>query len=334
LAIRRLRLALRRLTLLFSYDFPAVRWLFPSGTACSGQNLWPTENEYRPEQRFLTRSIKFIMEDTLHQNKNIPGILVITAALLAVLAMIAPLAFCAEQQFTTITTDQLKAMVDEQKTMMLIDARSKDEYQEAHIEGAISIPEKTFNENMSLLPQDKNALLVLYCNGTKCGKSKKAALKAAGNGYTHILVYGDGFPVWEEKGYKIVPGPDYAKRVETAKVTPVELQKLIEAKTGDFILVDVRDESEYKEGHIPSAINIPAETFASRSDILPKEKKIIVYCNTGGRSYAAYRKMMKLAYPSIAQTLFADWKEAGMDVVGANKPILPTARIERSIGGE
>jgi len=63
---------------------------------------------------------------------------------------------------------------------------------------------------------------------------------------------------------------------------------------------------------IIKAINIPAETFAFRSDILPKEKKIIVTCNTGSRSYLAYRKLIQLAYPNIYQTLIADWKDAGM----------------------
>jgi rhodanese-related sulfurtransferase len=80
------------------------------------------------------------------------------------------------------------------------------------------------------------------------------------------------------------------------------------------VIVDVRDEAEFKEGHIPTAINIPVETFALRSEVLPKERKVIVYCNTGGRSYNAYRKLMKLAYPNIAQTTFAEWKEAGMPV--------------------
>ena len=66
--------------------------------------------------------------------------------------------------------------------------------------------------------------------------------------------------------------------------------------------------------HIPTAINIPAETFAVKSDVLPKEKKIIVYCNTGSRSYIAYRKLGKLAYPRFYQALFADWKEAKLPV--------------------
>ncbi len=253
----------------------------------------------------------------MHKDKNVLWIVIIAAALLASLATAAPWAFCADQQFTIISTEQLKTMVDGKKELLLIDARSKEEYQEAHIEGAISIPDKVFDENTALLPVDKNSLLVFYCNGVKCGKSKKAAIKAAAKGYTNILLYGDGFPVWEEKGYKIVPGPDYAKKVEATKIPPAELKKMIDAKADDFVLVDVRDESEYKEGHIPTAINIPAESFASRSEILPKEKRIIVYCNTGGRSYTAYRKLMKLAYPSIAQTLFADWKEAGMTIEGS-----------------
>jgi rhodanese-related sulfurtransferase len=239
----------------------------------------------------------------------------LTAVIASILFMVAvTTAHAAGTDFKVTTTDQLKSMMDEKKEFTLVDTRSKEEFQEAHIAGAINIPEKNFDEQSSLLPQNKESLIIFYCNGVKCGKSKKAAVKADAKGYKNILIYSEGFPVWEEKGFKIVPGPDYEKKVETTKVKPAELKTLIEGKTGDIVIVDVRDEPEYKEGHIPSAINIPLETFALRSEVLPKEKKIIVYCNTGGRSYSAYRKLMKLAYPSIAQTLFAEWKEAGFTV--------------------
>ena len=237
--------------------------------------------------------------------------------LLAITAFIIILGASAQAsgpEFKVLTADQLKSLLDEKIDIILIDARTKEEYQEAHIAGAISIPEKNFDESASILLADKNALLVFYCNGVKCGKSKKAAVKADAKGYKNILIYSEGFPVWEEKGYKIVPGPDYAKKVETTTIAPAELKKLIDAKTDSFILVDVRDETEFKEGHIPGAISIPVETFASRSEVLQKEKKIIVYCNTGGRSYMAYRKLMKLGYTDIAQVLFESWKEAGLPV--------------------
>jgi rhodanese-related sulfurtransferase len=223
-------------------------------------------------------------------------------------------AYAGTADFTLISTEQLKTMMDGEKNFLLVDSRTKEEYQEAHIAGAISIPEKSFDENVSLLPKDKNHLVVFYCNGVKCGKSKKAAKKASDLGYGNVLIYAEGFPVWEEKGLKIVPGPEYAKKIETTKIPAGELRKLLDSKSGDYVLVDVRNEIEFKEGHIPTAINIPAESFALKSDVLPKEKKIIVYCNSGSRSYTAYRKLMKLAYPSIAQAVFADWKEAGMAV--------------------
>lgn len=234
-------------------------------------------------------------------------------SLLAVIAI--PFAACAaETEFRVIATDGLKALMDEKKDLVLVDTRTPEEFQEAHIKGAVSIPEKVFEEKLSLLPSDKNALVVLYCNGVKCGKSKKAAKKADAAGFTNLVLYAEGFPVWEEKGFSIIAGPEHAKKIETAKVRPAELKQLLDAKSADIVIVDVRDETEFKEGHIPTAINIPVETFALRSEVLPKEKKVIVYCNTGGRSYNAYRKLMKLAYPNIAQTTFAEWKEAGIPV--------------------
>lgn len=219
-----------------------------------------------------------------------------------------------EADFKIISTEQLKAMLDEKKDFALIDARTKEEYQEAHIAGAISIPEKSFDELKYLLPSDKNSLLVFYCNGVKCGKSKRSAKKAMALGYTNISIYNEGFPVWEEKGLKIVAGPEYDKKIETTKLKPAELKKLIDENKQDYVLVDVRDVSEYKEGHIPTSINIPADIFASKQDILPKEKKIIVYCNTGGRSYMAYRKLIKMDYKNINQVFFSEWKEAGYGI--------------------
>lgn len=240
--------------------------------------------------------------------------MVIAVMMLIVVLSIAVIAYSADVEHKAVSTEELKSMLDEKKDLVLIDTRTKEEYQEAHIQGALGIPEKSFEGSATLLPPDKNALLVLYCNGVKCGKSKKAAKKAEAMGYMNILIYAEGFPVWEEKGHKIVAGPDHARKVETTKLKPAEIKALLESKSGDVVIVDVRDESEFKEGHIPTAINIPVETFALRSEVLPKQKKIVVYCNTGGRSYNAYRKLMKLAYPSIFQTTYAEWKDAGMTV--------------------
>jgi rhodanese-related sulfurtransferase len=240
--------------------------------------------------------------------------MVALAATAAVLVSLAPALAAAD--FAVITTDEVKKFIDQKENMLIIDARTPEEYREAHITGAINIPEKGFDEAAKQLPQDKKTLLVFYCNGVKCGKSKRVAQKVAPLGYTAILLYKEGIPVWEELNLPLITGPGYGKKIDTTKLKPAELDTLIKAANNDYVLVDVRDEAEFKEGHIPTAINIPAETLAVKSDSLPKEKKIIVYCNTGSRSYLAYKKLISLAYPHIYQSLFADWKEAGLPVAG------------------
>ncbi|MFA7382363.1 MAG: rhodanese-like domain-containing protein [Desulfurivibrionaceae bacterium] len=220
----------------------------------------------------------------------------------------------AKEAFTLIDTDQLRKLLDSAAPPMVFDARNPEEYQEVHIKGALNLPEPKFAEYFHLLPADKNSALIFYCNGVKCGKSKKAAAKAMALGYTKVLVYGEGMPVWEEKGLPIYAGPDYEKKIETSKLAPMELEPLIKKGDANYTLVDVRDPEEFAAGHIPTAINIPVAGFAARSGTLDKKKQIIVYCNSGGRSYNAYRKLQKLGYDNIRQAIFADWKEAGLTV--------------------
>jgi len=48
--------------------------------------------------------------------------------------------------------------------------------------------------------------------------------------------------------------------------------------------------------------------------------RVTVYCNSGGRSYNAYRKLQKMAFKNIAQSIFADWEEAGPPVTKGPTP--------------
>ena len=93
------------------------------------------------------------------------------------------------------------------------------------------------------------------------------------------------------------------------------MKALIDSKPTTLTIIDVRDKNEYDQGHIPCAINIPVTNFALQSGVLEKDKRIIVYCNSGSRSYNAYRKLQKMAYPNISQVIFADWKSDGLPIV-------------------
>lgn len=217
--------------------------------------------------------------------------------------------------FPIISSEQLKALLESKPAdLVLIDARTPQEYQETHILTSINIPLPVLEKDTTALNAAKNAHLVFYCNGVKCGKSGKSALIARSMGYGNISIYTEGMPVWEEKGYPRYTGPDYDKTVKTSSIKPAVVKVLLENAPSTVTVVDVRDPKEFAEGHVPGAINIPVETFAAGSGVLDKGKQIIVYCNSGSRSYHAYRKLQKLAYPNIAEMIFADWKSDGLPV--------------------
>lgn len=68
----------------------------------------------------------------------------------------------------------------------------------------------------------------------------------------------------------------------------------------NIVVVDVREEDEYLQGHIENAVLIPLSTIKEDNQLLPnKETTILVYCRSGSRSAKAAKKLMNLGYQSI-----------------------------------
>jgi rhodanese-related sulfurtransferase len=70
-------------------------------------------------------------------------------------------------------------------------------------------------------------------------------------------------------------------------VSVEEASNLI-AEKSDLVILDVRTQSEFNDGHIEGAILIPHFELADRLDELDSENEILVYCRTGNRSSTAY----------------------------------------------
>lgn len=86
----------------------------------------------------------------------------------------------------------------------------------------------------------------------------------------------------------------------------------------DAIFVDVREDSEYKAGHILGAKHIPISNFDKRMTELEKskEKPMIVYCATGARASKAAGKLRKGNFESIYTLAggMGGWEKASMPV--------------------
>ncbi len=64
----------------------------------------------------------------------------------------------------------------------------------------------------------------------------------------------------------------------------------------DVLILDVRTAEEYGEGMIPGALHIPVDDLRTRIKDLPQDKKIVVYCGVGIRSYIAARILMQKGF--------------------------------------
>ena len=67
----------------------------------------------------------------------------------------------------------------------------------------------------------------------------------------------------------------------------------------DAVVIDVRPNMIYKMGTIDGAINIPIVEIRGRLDEIPKDKKVILSCNTGYTSYCASRILMQKGFNNI-----------------------------------
>jgi ABC-type phosphate/phosphonate transport system substrate-binding protein/rhodanese-related sulfurtransferase len=117
---------------------------------------------------------------------------------------------------TIVTAAEVSELM--RKGVSIYDTRVKEEYVDGHIKGALSLPygEKSAKEadfdsskdhfNVVGLPADKNAPIILSCNGPECWKSYKSSVAAIKAGYRQIYWFRGGFPEWRLKGYPVEVG--------------------------------------------------------------------------------------------------------------------------------
>lgn len=120
--------------------------------------------------------------------------------------------------YRIVTTDELKALRDQKKDMLIVDTMPFEaSYKKNHIPGAVSfefpIPEMEKMDDGKkrdferLLGPDKNKLIVFYCGFTTCTRSHNGALWAVKLGYRNVYRYPGGIKAWVEAKYPVEKAP-------------------------------------------------------------------------------------------------------------------------------
>ncbi len=84
-------------------------------------------------------------------------------------------------------------------------------------------------------------------------------------------------------------------------------------KNHQTVLVDVREASEYRSGHIPNAINIPLRTLSHNLNQIPRDRPVVLYCSSGYRSAMGVMTLHLLGYENAQgfPPSFVAWRTAG-----------------------
>lgn len=93
-----------------------------------------------------------------------------------------------EVKYQKITVEAAKSMIDQDPSVIILDVRRQDEYDEGHIPNAILIPDYKITELAESILKDKNQTILIYCRSGN--RSKKAALNLIDLSYTKVYDFG------------------------------------------------------------------------------------------------------------------------------------------------
>ena len=90
--------------------------------------------------------------------------------------------------YEQITPAVAKEIMDNENSYVILDVRTQEEFDEAHIDGAILIPDYEIDAKAESVLKDKDQLILVYCRSGR--RSKLAASELVSLGYTNVKEFG------------------------------------------------------------------------------------------------------------------------------------------------
>ncbi|MBM3809112.1 MAG: MBL fold metallo-hydrolase [Acidimicrobiia bacterium] len=167
---------------------------------------------------------------------------------------------------------------------LVVDTRPAEQFAESHRHGVINIPLNGSFVTWAgwLIPYDRDFFVIT----DRCDEVRRALRLI---GLDRIAGH---FPEFAGPGGQSVP------------------QMSVDQLNGAFTVIDVRNDNEWKAGHIPSAMHIPLGRLQERIVEVPADKPVVVQCQMGGRSAIAASILQKLGRTNVTNLAggYAAWE--------------------------
>jgi hydroxyacylglutathione hydrolase len=157
---------------------------------------------------------------------------------------------------------------------LVVDVRTELQFDEAHIPDAVSITalRAGFGSKLAWLVEPEQSVVLV---GRDDEDARHAAALAASVGITRISGYlAGGMTSWREE------------RLPVERIEPITVPELRE-RADELQILDVRERSEWDEGHIPGSVHTPYYDIHAIPDGIDPEWPVAVICSSGQRAAPA-----------------------------------------------
>jgi len=168
-----------------------------------------------------------------------------------------------------------------------VDTRTPPAFGGAHIKGSYSIWLEGLPTYAGWVLSYKNPILLVLESSANLEKAVRYLVRL---GYDAIAGYlRGGISAWYDSGFT----------VEHLGLSTVhELKQKLDSRT-DVLVLDVRDDNEWREGHIKDALHIYVGQLQSRLSEIPRDRPLSIVCNVGYRASLAASILLRASYPNV-----------------------------------
>jgi len=191
---------------------------------------------------------------------------------------------------------------------LVIDTRPAAEFAAGHVPGTLNIPLNGSFVTWAgwLIPYDTDFYVIADdASASRLGELRRALALI---GLDRVAGYFSTTAIAKAGG-----------RATIAQVTVAEFAR--QRDKNNPVVIDVRHEREWNDGHMPSALHIPLGHLAERINEVPADRPVVVHCQGGSRSAIAASLLERLGFSGVTnlQGGMSAWAAAGLPVEEAHE---------------
>ncbi|MDO4670051.1 MAG: rhodanese-like domain-containing protein [Aerococcus sp.] len=189
-------------------------------------------------------------------------------------------------EVTAMKGDELDKILEDTKKKekyLVLDVRKAEDYQAGTVKYAVNVPTDEIDAKADSLADYKDKNVVTIADTKE--DSEKAAKALMDKGVTKVM-NADGM---KDFNYTVI-----------TKVQFVLADALVKAaESGDYTIIDSRDEKDYNAGHLKGAKHIDVNNLDEEIKSIPKDKPVMSYCYSGNKAYKAAQKLVDEGWTNV-----------------------------------